>query len=149
MSGTARLRRGGPIWLAGRGRARQRFPSLTGRRETDVVIVGGGMTGALVALQFAEAGIGVHVVEAALAGRGSTAASSALLLQEPDHSRGELAHRYGWKTAVRIWHLSRSAVDDFMATIRRARVRCDMERRDAVYVAANSSAVDSLKRELE
>jgi 2-polyprenyl-6-methoxyphenol hydroxylase-like FAD-dependent oxidoreductase len=40
------------------------------------VIVGGGMTGALVAEAFARAGASVIVLETALVGRGSTAASS-------------------------------------------------------------------------
>ena len=53
------------------------------------------MTGALVAHAFASAGVSTVVLEAALAARGSTALSSALLLQEPDLGLSELQDRYG------------------------------------------------------
>jgi glycine/D-amino acid oxidase-like deaminating enzyme len=57
-------------------------------------IVGGGFTGILVGLMFAEPGVRVAVFERALIGGGSTAASTALLMQEPDRSFRELAHRF-------------------------------------------------------
>src|SRR5262245_29428290 len=84
ISPAGSLRRGQPIWLPVGARPRQRYPSLRGHHEADLAIVGGGMTGALVAREFSAAGASVCLVEAALIGRGSTAASSALLLQEPD-----------------------------------------------------------------
>ena len=88
-----------------RGRT-QRYASLSGSHETSVAIVGGGMTGALVAHAFASAGIATTVVEADLVGRGSTAASSALLLQEPDLELRQLEERYGRRTSRRIWRVS-------------------------------------------
>jgi glycine/D-amino acid oxidase-like deaminating enzyme len=60
-----------------------------------VVVIGGGMTGALIAHAFATAGIATILLEASHIGRGSTAASSALLLQEPDLELTELTNRYG------------------------------------------------------
>jgi len=142
------LRRGRPIWLNGQSaRPRSSYPSLTGREEADVVIVGGGMTGALTALEFAEAGVSAVVLEAAHVGRGSTAASSALLLQEPDRGMAELAQRYGRAASVRIWQLSRAAVGDFVKLVRRRRIRCEMETRDAVYYATTADAVGRLREE--
>ena len=92
------LRLGLPVWMNHtRGRT-QRYASLSGNHETSVAIVGGGMTGALVAHAFASAGIATTVVEADLVGRGSTAASSALLLQEPDLELRQLEERYGRRT---------------------------------------------------
>ena len=52
------LRRARPMWLP-RGGAPRRYPALAGRHEADVAIVGGGMTGALVTLEFAAAGVPV------------------------------------------------------------------------------------------
>jgi hypothetical protein len=78
------LRVGQPIWIRHSTRPKQRYARLSGHHETSVAIVGGGMTGALVAHAFASAGIAATVLEAGVVGRGSTAASSALLLQEPD-----------------------------------------------------------------
>jgi glycine/D-amino acid oxidase-like deaminating enzyme len=73
------------VWLHEKGRrSAPRFAALQGPEECDVVIVGGGMTGALAALALSGAGVNVCVLEGATVGHGSTAASSALLLQEPD-----------------------------------------------------------------
>ena len=81
--------------------SRTRYRPLSGAHETSVAIVGGGMTGALVAQAFASAGIPVTVVEAGLVARGSTAASSALLLHEPDLELTQLETRYGPRASRR------------------------------------------------
>jgi NADPH-dependent 2,4-dienoyl-CoA reductase/sulfur reductase-like enzyme len=74
------LRAGQPLWLPARlDQHKPEYSSLSGSHESDVVIVGGGVTGALTALRFAEAGVGVILLEANRIGRGSSAASSALL----------------------------------------------------------------------
>src|SRR5690242_5645327 len=103
---TPTLRSGQPIWLEDSRRRSTRFASLKGPEACDVVIVGGGMTGALTARMFSAAGVSVCLLEAGTVGRGSTAASSALLLQEPDYGMQELARRYGAATSVRIWQVS-------------------------------------------
>ena len=69
------------------------------------------MTGALVAHAFAAAGIPTTMLEAALVGNGSTAASSALLLKEPDLGLQQLMNRYGGGASRRIWELSHQSVD--------------------------------------
>ena len=90
------LRLGQPVWLRDSASAKRRYPRLSGNHETSVAIVGGGMTGALVAHAFASAGISTILLEGRWSSaRGSTAASSALLLQEPDLELRELASRYG------------------------------------------------------
>ena len=77
------LRVGQPVWLRHVGPPKRQYPILSGHLDTNVAIVGGGMTGALVAHAFASAGISTALLENAFVGRGSTAGSSALLLQEP------------------------------------------------------------------
>lgn len=107
------------------------------------------MTGALIAHAFASAGISTTVLEAAVAGRGSTAASSALLLKEPDLELTELTNRYGSRRSRRIWEMSRQSVDQFIALLKRLRIRCDLETRDAVYYATTAQAAERLRRECE
>src|SRR5438477_7504150 len=105
-----RLRTGQSLWLSAPfhpdGR---RFPLLRGRVDVDVAIVGGGFTGAAAAYRFADAGLRVAVLEANEVGRGSTSASTALLMQEPDEDLSVLARRYDTERAERIWELSRDA----------------------------------------
>lgn len=107
------------------------------------------MAGALVAHAFASAGIPTTVLEAAVAGRGSTAASSALLLKEPDLELTGLTRRYGMRRSRRIWELSRQSVEQLIALLTQLRVRCDLEIRDTVYYATSAAAADRLRHECD
>jgi glycine/D-amino acid oxidase-like deaminating enzyme len=112
-----------------------------------VVIVGGGITGALVAATFAREGVPVVLVESGCVGCGSTAASSALLLQEPDRGLSDLATRYGVAASRRIWELGRDAVQDLIRTLHGHRIACDLVERDAIYYATNTQALRQLRTE--
>jgi glycine/D-amino acid oxidase-like deaminating enzyme len=105
------------------------------------------MTGALVAHAFASAGVPVVLLERSFVGRGSTAASSALLLQEPDLELTKLAGRYGLRQARRIWELSRQSVRGLISLLTRLRVRCSLEARDSVYYASDAQGLARLRRE--
>src|SRR5687767_4634873 len=143
------LRSGRPVWVSHPAARKHRYPSLSGTHATSVAVVGGGITGALVAHAFASAGIATTVLEAEAVGRGSTAASSALLLQEPDLELAELTKRYGRRTGRRVWQMSRDSVHGLVGLLRRLRIACDLERRDAIYYASDAEAVARLRSEYE
>jgi glycine/D-amino acid oxidase-like deaminating enzyme len=113
----------------------------------DVVIVGGGLTGAVVAWKFAKAGVRVVVLEARRVGQGSTAANSALLMHEPDRDLGELKEFFGSQAARRIWSLCRQATRDFTGTLRQLNIDCDLAEREAIYFTMNKDAVRRLHAE--
>src|SRR5215218_6009745 len=113
MRGPA-LRRGKTIWAKHSRRSAARYPVLRGHHDTEIAIIGGGMTGAMIAQAFAAIGVGVVVVESARIGSGSTAASTALLLQEPDHDLEALSRRYGPRAGKRIWQMSHAAAREFI-----------------------------------
>jgi glycine/D-amino acid oxidase-like deaminating enzyme len=114
-----------------------------------VAIVGGGMTGAMIAEAFTREGARVAVVEAARIGHGSTAASTALLLQEPDYDLKALSERYGPRDAKRIWTLSQDAARGFVGTIRRLKISCDLARRESLYYTLDEQRARELQRELK
>jgi glycine/D-amino acid oxidase-like deaminating enzyme len=148
MRDMPRLRVNTPLWLGRNSAARHaRFPALTRQLEVDVAVIGGGITGAALAWRFADAGVRVALVEAARIGRGSTAASTALLMQEPDIDLSELAGRYGTTRARRMWQLSAEATRDFVATLTRLRIKCDLVRRDSIYYAKEQTDVSRLRDE--
>ena len=142
------LRRGRTIWL-GRKKPAARYPILRGHHETDVAIVGGGMTGAMIAEAFTRDGVRVALVEAARIGHGSTAASTALLLQEPDYDLKALSKRYGQRIAKQIWMSSQDAARDFVDTIRRLKISCDLKKRDSLYYTLDEERARELQRELQ
>lgn len=142
----ARLRLGRSYWLDTFDGDAQRFATLRSDRDADVVIAGGGITGCCAALLFARAGARVVLLESNRIGRGSTAASTALLMQEPDADFRHLARRYGATVTRRIWQCSRAAVKDFTAFLRDAGAPA-VRSLPSVYCAADARAVVGLRRE--
>ena len=106
------------------------------------------MTGAMIAEAFTPQGAPSLVDEAARVGHGSTAASTALLLQEPDYDLKALTRRYGSRHREAIWTLSQEAARDFVDTIRRLKIACDSATRDSLYYTLDEERARSLQREL-
>ena len=142
----ARLRIGRSYWLDAAGTRAQRFPTLHRDSSADVAIVGGGITGCSAALLFARAGARVVLLDAHRIGRGSTAASTALLMQEPDAGFRQLARRYGAAAAQRIWRCSHAAVLDFTEFLRTAGAPA-VHRLPSIYVANDERELDGLRAE--
>jgi glycine/D-amino acid oxidase-like deaminating enzyme len=84
-------------------------------KTTDVVIIGAGVTGALVADALTAGGLGVVVLDRRAPASGSTAASTSLLSYEVDVGLVELSEMIGEEDAVRAYQLSIRAVDDVAA----------------------------------
>jgi glycine/D-amino acid oxidase-like deaminating enzyme len=101
----------------------------------------------MVAHAFASAGIPTVVLEAGAIARGSTAASSALLLQEPDLELTQLTARYGSRAGRRVWELGRDSVRGLVALLKRLKVECDLNIRDAIYYARDADGAERLRRE--
>ena len=142
------LRTGLPLWLPPPSTPRPGLhPVLRGKHEADVAIIGGGITGALTALRFAETGAAVVVLEAGRVAHGSTAASSALLLHEPDRPLVDLTARYGARAARRIWRLSRDAARDLTRLLASLPDQCGLEPRPTVYYTNDAETVLALRAE--
>lgn len=114
---------------------------------TDVVIIGGGITGAIAAYLFSKAGVCVVVVEAKEVGRGSTCASTALLMQEPDRDFVELAARYGNRDARDIWNALAGATRQLVLTIRKLNLNCELHKRESIYFTLEPDQIASLQKE--
>ena len=142
----ATLRHGRPLWRA-RGRPRPRYPQHKGALDVDVVIVGGGITGAICAYLFANAGVRVALLESRLIGHGSTIASTALLMQEPDRDFLDLSKRFGPAGARHIWHALHRATRETTRTIRRLRIDADLCACESVYYTIDPKRVATLERE--
>ena len=76
-----------------------------------MLVIGAGITGAMVADALAQAGFGVIVVDRRGPAKGSTAASTALVQYEIDQPLTRLSRQIGPRDAVRAWRRTRLAVD--------------------------------------
>ena len=144
----SRLRVGKSYWLDRYTGRAPRFPAVNGRHEANVAIIGGGITGCLAAHALAQAGLRVALLEADRIGRGSTAASTALIMQEPDVDFRDLSARHGNARTKRIWLQSRRSLHGLLALIRRSRIDGDLESIPSVYWTSDGAVAKDLRREL-
>jgi glycine/D-amino acid oxidase-like deaminating enzyme len=143
-----KLRIGTSYWVDQFRGTAPRHPSLRGTHEADIAVIGGGITGCLAAHAFVKAGFSVLLLEADRIARGSTAASTALLMQEPDEDLRDLTARYGTRRARGVWLECAKSVRGFIALIRRLRIAAGLEQVRSVYWTPHTDVASDLQREL-
>jgi gamma-glutamylputrescine oxidase len=95
------------------------YPRHKGPLSSDVVVVGGGLTGCAAAYAFAAAGIQVTLVEAGRIGQGATGAVAGWISEDPGVGFVELEKLMGVRLARHAFQAWRRAALDFAALLRR------------------------------
>jgi glycine/D-amino acid oxidase-like deaminating enzyme len=123
------------------------YPRQRGRIDTDVAIVGGGLTGSATAYALAAAGVKVVLVEADQIGRGGTGAGAGWIADDPGMSFADLEKALGPRPARRAWQAWHRAGLDFAAALRRLNIKCSLEPHGSATVAFGPEQVGRLRRE--
>lgn len=126
------------------------FPALDGDRETDVLIIGGGMAGILCALQMQEAGIPYLLVEGKKIGGGITSGTTAVLTAQHDTLYQDLIKKHGKEKAELYLQANLQAVKRFRQFAKQ--IPCDFEEcpsiqyslKDRALMEREAAAVQSL-----
>ena len=105
----------------------------------DALIVGGGITGSLIAERLTRQNLNVVIIDRELPGRGSTAASTSMLLWEIDRSLAQLTETYGFERASRAYLASLHAVAGLKSLVLQLGVACEMRDKDSLYLAAGDT----------
>jgi len=110
-------------------------------------VVGAGITGSLVAERLTRQGLDVVIVDREHPGRGSTAASTSMLLWEIDKSLTELTGAYGFERAVRAYRASFEAVAGLTSLIRQTGIACEVRDKNSLYLAAGTTSSELLQEQ--
>jgi glycine/D-amino acid oxidase-like deaminating enzyme len=124
------------------------YPRLATDRTTDVVVMGGGISGALTAFSLRKAGINCLLVDGRTIGLGSTCASTSLLQYEIDKPLHRLAEQIGKAKAERCYHLSGGAINTLEGICSEIGFN-HFHRCSSVYFAAARKDIASLEKEYE
>jgi glycine/D-amino acid oxidase-like deaminating enzyme len=141
------LKSGYPWWAVKNGLLHS-FPPLQRDLSCDVAVIGGGITGALIADELGKHGHDVVVIEHRDIGWGSTAASTALLQYEIDTHLTELAERYGEADAVLAYRACVEAIPALRALAGEVR-DVDFAPMDSLYYASERRDEKPLREEYE
>ncbi len=133
------IRTESPFWLMKSGFL-EVYPSLQSDLQTDFAVIGGGITGALIAWYLAKAGVKVAVFDRRHIGMGSTCASTSLLQYEIDTPLFELVDMVGEKNAVRSYHLCIEAINTLEKISQKLKLT-DFERKASFYYASRKKDV--------
>lgn len=124
------------------------YPALTASAKTDVVIIGGGISGALAAYYLVKAGIDCIVVDGRSIGLGSTCASTSLLQYEIDVSLQSLIKKIGSRNALRAYAACSKSIDTLAAIAKKIGF-LEFDRRKSLYFAAHKKDVSFLREEYD
>lgn len=128
-------------------RPRPAYAPLAGSYATDVLVIGGGITGALAAEHLTARGHQVTIIDREEPGLGSTAASTAMLQWEIDTSLSDLEHYYGFERAAGIYRRSAAAVAGLTKLIEVNRIDCGFRPRNTLYLTSNHEGARDLLEE--
>jgi glycine/D-amino acid oxidase-like deaminating enzyme len=105
----------------------------------EVLVIGAGITGALVAQRLTRQGRQVVIIDREIPSLGSTVASTAMLLWEIDRPLFQLTQLYDFEKAVRCYRASHRAARGLRALIAHYGIACHMRPRLSLYLAADES----------
>src|SRR5574344_1634463 len=100
----------GNIYWKNKSKINKVYPYSTHDISSDVLVIGGGITGAITAYFLAKDGANVIVTEKNIIGYGNTIADSAILDYQADLNIGKLEKIIGNKSAKRMYHLCLDAI---------------------------------------
>jgi len=137
-----------PFWSVTNGLPAN-FPSLQRDVSCDVVVIGGGITGALVAFHLAEAGVKTLVLDKRDIGTGSTSGSTALLQYEIDVPLSVLIEKVGPAAATRSYELCRASIGKLESLAARLRIDCAFERKPSLFLARHKCEIAGFQQEFQ
>ncbi|WP_312010648.1 NAD(P)/FAD-dependent oxidoreductase [Bradyrhizobium japonicum] len=107
--------------------------------KCETLIIGAGITGALLAERFTRHGGSVVIIDREQPSQGSTHASTAMVLWEIDRPLLELTEHYGFERAARCYRASLGAVRGLIALVASHQLQCQMRQRLSLYLATDEA----------
>ena len=142
------LHSGLPYWIV-RNSLLDYFHPLEDDLSTDIVIVGSGITGALMAHELCRAGIECCVIDKRSIATGSSAASTALLQYEIDVPLCRMAKIISEENATTAYHACLQSISDIKKVLKETGGGAGFEQGSSIFYASSSADNKLLEQEYE
>jgi len=142
------LRNNKPLWAASPSTSvvTKKIPAS---QFYDVVIVGAGISGALMARALCGKKLRILVIDRRQPVRGSSLASTAMIQHEIDVPLQKLIPMIGKEKAQRVWRRSARAVEDLAALASDLGLKCDFQRKRTLFLAGDEYGARALRTEVD
>lgn len=140
------IRSNEPYWLI-KNAFEQSYPSLEKSISTEVLVIGGGITGALIAYRLMKAGKSVVLVDRRDVCNGSSAATTAMLQYEIDVPLHKLIEQRGEATAVSSYKSCEKAIFDLKKIVDEIDSKSHFEFKKSIYFTSARKDVKMLEDE--
>ena len=141
------MKNSNPIWTT--DQSSPIFPKLDRKIYAEVLVIGGGMTGASVAYHLVKKGKQVVLVDGGSAGEGETGRTTAHLTYVLDNGYRRLEEAHGHENARRILESHQMAIQDIETIARQEHIDCDFERVPGYLFLDSKGSRESLVKERE
>lgn len=102
-------------------------PTLEGAERADVCVIGGGFTGLSAALNLAEQGLDVVLLEAERIGFGASGRNGGLIGSGQRKDALEMEQQFGYERSREFWELAEAAKEEIRARVARHDIDCDLQ----------------------
>ncbi|MEO8934512.1 MAG: FAD-binding oxidoreductase [Xanthomarina sp.] len=137
-----------PFWLIKNGLL-QSYPSLKTNLKTDILIVGAGITGALMAHKCMEEGYSTVIVDRREVANGSTSATTSMLQYEIDVPLYELKKLIGKNAAEANYWAGHEAINDLEEIVKKIKSDCGFKKKESLYYASFKKDLPNLEKEFK
>lgn len=141
-----RLRTFESFWLLKNGLL-YTYPMLQKNIVTEIAVVGGGITGALISHALMQNGYRVTLIDRRDIGQGSTSATTSMLQYEIDVKLIDLVEKIGEQAAADCYKAGITAIRDLQKLVKENEIDCGFKMKKSLYAAHNKKAVTELKKE--
>ena len=143
-----KLRSNEPFWLVKNGLIGS-YPSLDRDIETDILVVGSGITGSLIAHRCVAEGYKTTLIDRREIANGSSSATTSMLQYEIDTALFELIDMIGERGAVDSYWACFNSIDDLGKISKQVRSTCGFKKKESVYMAALKKDFSWLTKEFQ
>jgi glycine/D-amino acid oxidase-like deaminating enzyme len=141
-----RLRTFESFWLLQNGLLYS-YPTLQKKLKTEIIVVGGGITGALISDALVSEGYKVILVDRRDIGQGSTSATTSMLQYEIDEKLIDLSKIIGEENAAYCYGMGKDAITDLEKLVNKYKIDCGFEKKKSLYLAHNKTSLKDLHNE--
>lgn len=137
-----------PFWLVKNGLLSS-YPSLKENASCDVLIIGAGITGSLIAHQMIADGYQTILIDKREICNGSTSATTSMLQYEIDIPLHQLKTQIGDQGAIASYKACSDSIDQLEKILKKIKSKAGFKRKDSLYFASRKKDVSGLKKEFE